>query len=360
MTTASDRLRQIVQPVGAGIKFSGDLIVILLLMLAAGGVMSSVLLSRDFLVGTELKNASSSAAVENLSKQRERFDRATVFWTDAIENQQSRLGEAISRQPEIALRASQLNSRMQRTIEQYAAPNTPTLVNATGTGAGPLIKLCRTQPGVCAGDTSIQILIDEMISVEDYQKSLEGEIVARRQAVRDMEAEVVALRTSSQFPDATWLTKREVRYALDQWKAYQSNPVLRPLVVFASAPIFILNLTLCALMGGAGASIAYLLVRIDPALGRPNLAVTLLLGALAAATLFLMYSAGLGIITASSSASLTFPDPLFVTGISLIAGFNASGMMAALSSFASKILPKPADTPTSRSIGGGQGDTPLA
>jgi hypothetical protein len=316
---------------------TGDLVLIVLLMYAAGGVLSSALLSRDFLVGTELKNASSSAAVDSLDREALALDDASTGWAAVQRDQENKLQMAIARRPEAAIELADANRNAAMFVESLGGA-TQASDRPAKSATEILFTYCQTHS--CSAE-GIAAALDQARKAENASGRLDAEIAARTKALDDINAAVKALQASPFYPDGQWLVKREIRYALDQWRSYKSNVLLKPFVIFASAPIFILNLSLASVIGATGASIAYLLARVAARHPdeRPNFIVSLLLGGLASATIFLVYSAGLGFISASSQASLTFPDPLFVTGVSLITGFNADAILKALGTLAGRILP---------------------
>jgi len=332
------------------IMASGDLVVVALIAILAGGVMSGALLARDFLTSTDLKNASSAAAIDGFSKQQGRLNAEVDRWKSAAVVQQEALIKALEARPEAAVRVAAANTNASRVLEASALRVSPTTSTTTATrvstsdvGKPPpsvatsILAFCAAEQGCRAYPELVDAFTRVMVA-ERALAEIDSAIATRRQALADIDSAIKGFEASAFYPDGALLAKREVRYALEQWTSYRTNWLLALLLNFATAPIFILNLALCGLMGASGASISYLLVRIDPKADTPNFVITLMLGALASATIFLIYSTGLGLITVSSSASLSFPDPLFVTGVSLVAGFNAKTLMSGMGAFAGRVF----------------------
>src|SRR5262249_28008379 len=135
-----------------------------------------------------------------------------------------------------------------------------------------LFSYCQGRRDDCAGAPEITNVLGKAMAAENATSALDAEIAARTKALDDIGSAVKALQTSPFYPDGQWLVKREIRYALAQWHDYKTNLLLRPFVIFAAAPIFILNLSLASIIGATGASIAYLLARVAAATPdhRPN------------------------------------------------------------------------------------------
>lgn len=114
-----DRLREALQAIWR----SGDLVLIFALLYAAGGVISSALLSRDFLVGTDLKYASSWAAVDSLDCESLTLDAALQDWRSAGTVQQGLLRRAITSRPEAAIKLAEANRNAEAVLAGRILPS---------------------------------------------------------------------------------------------------------------------------------------------------------------------------------------------------------------------------------------------